>query len=252
MRTSKLLTALLVVALGASITAATGCRRVPIEQVDGKTRVTKADETISAQGATSADVSVEMGAGRLFIAGGSNDLMEGDFTYAPASLKPEIDYKVTGGKGDLRVRQPDIEGLPLHLGDAEYLWDLKFSQTIPMDMTVEMGAGDSVLQVGNLDLDALRVALGAGTSEIDLTGSRTKDLEVRVEQGAGRLTLLVPASGVGVRIIGAEDGVGDVSAPDMTRDGDDYVNDAVDTTAAPQITVRVERGVGEIVVKVLD
>ena len=53
--------------------------------------------------AKSVRVEVNLGAGNLEVAGGAEKLMEADFNYNVARLKPEVEYT----DGTLVVRQPD-------------------------------------------------------------------------------------------------------------------------------------------------
>ena len=55
--------------------------------------------------AKSVRVEIDMGAGDLEVTGGAEKLLEADFTYNVAKLKPEVEYT----DGTLVVRQPEIE-----------------------------------------------------------------------------------------------------------------------------------------------
>ena len=52
--------------------------------------------------ARSVRVEINMGAGDLEVTGGADKLLQADFTYNVAKLKPEVEYK----DGTLVVRQP--------------------------------------------------------------------------------------------------------------------------------------------------
>src|SRR5512139_3579113 len=58
--------------------------------------------------ASSARVEIDFGAGDLEVTGGAEKLLEADFAYNVAKLKPEVTYT----HGALVVRQPDVKGLP--------------------------------------------------------------------------------------------------------------------------------------------
>ena len=57
--------------------------------------------------AKSVRVQIDMGAGDLKVKGGAEKLLEADFAYNVARLKPEVQYT----NGTLVVRQPDDERL---------------------------------------------------------------------------------------------------------------------------------------------
>jgi predicted membrane protein len=114
-------------------------------------------------------------------------------------------------------------------------------------LDVEFGAGDSTVDLSEVDVRDVHVLTGAGKTTIDLTGERTADVSAKVEAGVGELTIRVP-SNVGVRITGAQDGIGDFNVDGFTADGDAFVNDAWDG-ATVKIELRVQRGVGEVTVE---
>ena len=88
-------------------------------------------------------------------AGGAEKLLEADFTYNVARLKPEVKYT----DGTLVVRQPEVKGLP-DLRDVSNFrneWSLRLYDKVPMDLNVDVGAGSSDLQLAGLSLTGLDV-----------------------------------------------------------------------------------------------
>ena len=53
---------------------------------------------------------------------------------------------------------PDLRGIT----DFRNEWDLRLYDEVPMDLSVDMGAGTSDLQLAGLSLTGLDVSLGAG------------------------------------------------------------------------------------------
>jgi hypothetical protein len=220
--------------------------------------------------AESLDARIEMGAGKLMIAGGARDLMDADFTYNVAEWKPEIAYRVSGDRGKLTVDQPSGHGTSLGR-NVRYEWDIRFNDDIEMDLTVELGAGSSYLDLGSLSVQELNVTTGAGEVEliltgrpevedldlqvgagdvtIDLTGEWKHNLDADIKGGVGRLTLLLPTD-VGVRV-DAEKGIGKVDARGMSRKGGAYVNKAYDRS---DVTLRIDcvAGIGSIILEAGD
>jgi len=118
------------------------------------------------------------------------------------------------------------------------------------ELTVSGGADPDLLMLAGLDLRDLRVSLGAGDVTVDLTGEWGNDLTASVEGGAGSFTIRVPGD-VGVRVLGARDGLGSFEADGMRLDGDAYVNDAYGS-APVTIELRVTRGVGDVRIEMED
>lgn len=213
-------------------------------------------------------VAIEMGAGELDVSGGASELLQASFTYNVAEMDPQATYK--GAR--LEVKDSGVEGGTASLFDLDEFrneWDLKLNEEVPMQMTVDLGAGRSNLTLGALELTSLTIRGGAGNVELDLSGSQflrqldfeigagettvdltgpwQNDLDARLSGGLGKFTLRVPAD-VGVRI-DVETGVGSVNANGLTKDGDTYTNDAYGHS---EVTLQVEvvGGVGQINVEV--
>jgi len=227
-------------------------------------------ESVGLGDAESVRVEIKMAAGELDVSGGANELLEADFSYNVAELEPEVEYS----GGTLIVRNPDVEvgvGSWWDLDDYRHEWDLRLNDDVPMEMSVEMGAGSADLELGSLSLTRLgvetgagdvtvdlsgsssltrlEVEVGAGQVTVDLTGNWQDDLDANVNGGVGELTLRLPR-GVGVRVE-VEAGLGTVNASGLTKDGDDYVNDAYGES---EVTLRIDiqAGVGNINLEVGD
>ena len=206
-------------------------------------------QSVGLEDAESVRVKIEMGAGDLAVAGGSDKLLDADFTYNVADLRPEVVYDVSGDRGTLTIQQPDAKGLTSFQGlsDYRYEWDLRLSDAVPMDLSVNIGAGSSELQLSGLSLTALDVNTGAGETTVDLTGDWDRDLDVNIEGGVGEITVRLPGN-IGVSVE-ADLGIGSVDAPDMTKDGDTYTNGAYGQSDVT-LTVEIDGGVGEITLEV--
>ncbi len=198
-------------------------------------------QTVDLQGAKSAHARLEMGAGQLTINGGANHLLDADFNYSNSFDQPRVDYSVTGGVGQLNISQ---ESHSLHFGRSENDWNLRFGKDIPLELKVDMGAGQGNLHFRDVPLTRLELNLGAGQMDVDLTGDRKTDLRVDIEGGVGQANIRLPKN-VGV-IAHASGGIGSINVRGLKRDGDSYTNDAYGKTAAT-IHLKVEGGIGEIV-----
>src|SRR5512147_641975 len=172
--------------------------------------------------ARSVGVKIKMGAGDLKVNGGAEKLLEADFTYNVAKLKPEVEFT----NGTLVVQHPDIRGYRTlqDIKDFRNEWDLRLNNDVPMNLSLDMGAGTSDLQLAGLSLTGLDIILGAGKSTVDLSGGLTRDLDVTINTGAANLTVRLPGD-VGIRVEVVA-GVGRIEASDLTASGltqDGYV-----------------------------
>jgi N-terminal domain of toast_rack, DUF2154 len=186
-------------------------------------------------------VEITLGTGDLQVAGGAEKLMDADFSYNVAELKPEVTYK----PGALVVRQPEVRILPDLRDTADFRneWRLRLNNRVPMDLSVRVGGGTSDLQLAGLLLTRLDVNVGAGTYTLDLSGDWPRDLEVSIESGAANVSVRLP-EGVGARVI-VNDGPHTVDATGLTQDGGAYTNAAYGVSDVT-LQVNLEAGVGQI------
>jgi hypothetical protein len=190
---------------------------------------------------------LKMGAGELNLTGGADALVEGDFAYNVADWKPEVNYDVTGDAGELSVEQGSGEDVPVG-GEVRNEWDLRLNDDVPIDLSVEMGAGESDLDLDSLTLTGLDLQMGAGETTVDLTGSYDRDIAATIEGGVGEATVQLPSE-IGVRV-NAEGGLGQINAEGLQREGDAYVNDAYGDSDVT-LDVDVRGGVGQINLEVV-
>jgi hypothetical protein len=192
-------------------------------------------------------VEVNLGAGRLDLAGGARELMEADFTYNVARLKPVVEY----AEGTLLVKQPASDGMSNLQGIAGFRneWGVRLSDEVPMDLRVDVGGGASELRLAGLSLTRLDVKLGAGTSTLDLDGGWASDLNITIDAGATDLTVRLPAD-VGVRVE-VDRGPTIINAPDLAQDGNVYTNAAYGTSEVT-LRIKITTGVGFLNLQLTD
>ncbi len=251
------LTSLLVFAV--VLFAATGCgegARVGDLQTES--------ETVELGDAESVSVDIDMGAGELDVSGGAGNLLEATFTYNVDELDPTVTYS----NGRLVVGHGDVKagiGSFFDLDDYRNEWDLRFGDGIPMEMTIDLGAGRVDLTLGSLAMTRLDINAGAGDVDLDLSGSQTlnrldfdmgageltldltgdwqDDLDAAIRGGVGALNLKLP-SDVGVRVE-VDGGIGGVDTSGLTKDGDFYTNDAYGESDVT-LHIDIDGGVGQI------
>jgi hypothetical protein len=183
---------------------------------------------------------IKMAFGELNVRGGSDKLLDADFTYTGAALKPDVQYRAVGGVGDLTVETRS--GSPTG-GSLKNRWDLRLNGQVPVDLRVEFGAGEADMNLGTLTMRSAEVMMGAGTLRLDLRGKPTNDYSVHVRGGAGEATVYLPRDvGVSAKASG---GLGEVSVRGLHKSGESYVNDAWDR-ADVRIRLDIQGGVGSI------
>lgn len=235
--------ALAMAALG--VVATTGCVRVELPEP----RQTSESDQLAREGATELTASINMGAGQLRVSGGASGAMDATYVFTDEEWRPEVRYTVTEGEGVLSVSSPARPRIDL-TDRMRYEWDIALADDLPLDLSVAMGAGQSELDLGSLDLRRLSVEMGAGDATIDLSGTPEHDLAAEINAGAGAFTLRVPA-GVGVRIVGYQDGIGSYRADGFAQDGDALANDAYGNTPV-SFEIILRRGLGDVTVETIE
>ncbi len=196
--------------------------------------------TVERQGAKSVNVFLETSSGEFNISGGSSHLLDADFNYSDSYETPRVDYNVADGVGHLSISQDDGS---THFGAKHNQWNLRFSNDVPLELKVEMGAGRGQLRLRDMPVTRLEMSMGAGQADLDLTGDRKNDLVADLEGGVGQVTIRLPRK-VGV-VVRASGGIGAVEAHGLRHENDEYTNEAYGKTPAT-IRLKVEGGVGQI------
>ena len=190
---------------------------------------------------------LKIGAGELNVSGGADALMEAEFAYNVADWKPDVSYDVSGDTGELSVEQGSGQDVRPG-GDARNEWDVLFSDEVPTDLRVQMGAGESSLDLDSLTLTGLDLQMGAGKTTVDITGDYTSDFDASIQGGVGEATVMLPSE-VGVRAR-AEGGLGNINAKGLKKEGDSYVNEAYGSSDVT-LEIDVQGGIGQINLEVV-
>jgi N-terminal domain of toast_rack, DUF2154 len=204
-------------------------------------------QKVQPENAQSVRAHLKIGAGELNVSGGADALMEAEFAYNVADWKPDVSYDVSGDTGELSVEQGSGQDVRPG-GDARNEWDVLFSDEMPTDLRVQMGAGESSLDLDSLTLTGLDLQMGAGKTSVDLTGDYTSDFDASIQGGVGEATVMLPGE-VGVRAR-AEGGLGNINAKGLKKEGDSYVNEAYGSSDVT-LEVDVQGGVGQINLEVV-
>jgi hypothetical protein len=234
-----------VVTAGLALVATAGCVRVELPEGEYESTT----EQVDIADATEIDASVDMAAGKLEVTGGAVGALDADFDFSRSAWRPEVEYGVAGGIGRLSVRTPQVPDFSMR-GDLRYDWDLQLPSDVPLELSVNMGAGQADLDLTGTMLREIRVNLGAGDTTVDLSGAWDDDITGEINAGAGSLTLKVPAD-VGVRIVGYQDGLGSYRANGFEQDGDALVNDAYET-ADVRFDLVLRRGLGDVTIETIE
>ena len=197
--------------------------------------------TIELGKAESVELRLNMAAGVLRLQGGAGELMESYFKYNIDRWKPEVGYSLSGSRGILKVKQGKSSGMTV--GKKRNIWEIRLSNDVPMDIKVNLGAGQSKLDLRGLMLESLNVDMGVGELTVDLSGEQNQNLDVVIDGGIGSATLYLPRH-IGVRV-SVDGGLGSVNARGMNKKGNVYTNETYGKTDI-SIEIDIDAGIGSI------
>ncbi len=183
-------------------------------------------------------VELKMGGGEMRVGGGSPKLMEANFDYSAPGWTPQVEYHSTGVRSDIEISNTKA-AVPHGRND----WDLRFNDSVLMDLVVQMGAGEAHLNLGSLNLRSVAFNLGAGEVDVDLRGHPKRSYDVQINGGVGQATIHLPRSvGISATAIG---GIGEVNVRGLEKHGDRWFNPGHENDP---LTIRldVKGGVGQI------
>jgi hypothetical protein len=213
------------------IVVLTGCGNVRTGPMEHETKVLELDKSEMTR------AEIKLGAGELRIAGGASKLMEGDFSYNDPGSRPQVDYHSTGVRSDIDIHPA---GTVQH---GESKWDMRFNDSVGMDLVVKMGAGEAHLNLGSLNLRSVAFDLGTGEVDADLRGHPKRSYDVRINGGVGQATIHLPKSvGISATAVG---GIGEINVSGMEKRNDRWINPGHENDP---VTIRldVKGGVGQI------
>jgi len=206
-----------------------------------RTRMTDTS-TVALEGATSVEVGLKMWAGELELLGVDQDpLLEASFEFNRERNRPEVNYRLIGDKGRLEIRHVRRRGV--QFGSTRNRWDLRLSRAVPVELTVDLGAGRSDLDLRGLELERVEIDMGVGEMTLDLEGGYGRSFDVKIDGGVGSGRIRLPYE-VGVRVK-VDGGLGSIDVHGLTKQGGAYVNDAYGKSAVT-IEVDIDAGIGSL------
>jgi hypothetical protein len=167
--------------------ALTGCTvhfQSPVQMVTPGPDVTDTIK-IPAPDSNPAQLKLVFGAGKMTLAPGGENLVNGTATYNVAEFKPEVreeDGTTVLQQGDNNVSVPNMD-------DIKNEWDLKLGG-MPIDLTINAGAYEGDFELGGLALSGLTVQDGAADVRLDFSTPNKTEMGVfRYETGASNVNV---------------------------------------------------------------
>lgn len=191
------------------------------------------------------EIALDLGVGEITVQKGAKEWVEGNVNYNIKDLEPKVKYDLRRHKGEVVIEHKNQKRFKI--SEVKNEWNLKLTDDIPINLSVNTGASMANLDLQGLKLGHLDIETGVGELTVDLGGDWEKSFETNIETGVGQTTVILPSK-VGVEIT-VEKGIGTVNLEGFISKGDGvYVNEAFED-ADVILTVNTEMGVGEVTFK---
>lgn len=109
-----------------------------------------------------ARVEIEMGAGKLNIAGGAQGLVEGTITYNVFGWTPEV----IRSDGSVSIQQGRLEDIKIPNKDVVNDWDILLG-AFPTDLEISAGAYEGLIDLSGVSLTNLKISDGASKATVE-------------------------------------------------------------------------------------
>ena len=195
--------------------------------------------SIPLEGATSAHVKLDHGAGRLTLrsGAGSSEIINGTFGNG-------LSYKSHLEAGRLEVKLRTSQQFWAWWPGESLNWDIHLNRDIPLSLKIDTGASASTLDLSDLKVTDLDIDTGASSTELTLPAN-AGNTHVDIDTGASSLKVSIP---IGVAAsIRVKSGIASVNINSRFPHIDGGLYQSIDFgTAANRVDMTIDAGVGSI------
>ncbi len=205
--------------------------------------VQETSHTLGIEDASSADIQLSIGAGELTVSPNADGLLNATFRYNVQEWQPKVERNNVGSLASVLIQQgSDKNTWGIAGSGARNEWDIRLGNSLPMRLTIGVGAGSSKLDLSGVRLSRLRLDGGAGDMTLRFDTPNPEALsEIQINSGAGKVDL----QGMGnanFEQFSFKGGAGQVS---LDFNGAWTRSATVDViSGVGQVTVRVPREIG--------
>jgi hypothetical protein len=197
--------------------------------------------TVNLEGADTVVAEFDIHDGSLEMSGGTNRLMEGEFTYNVDSWEPDIDYDVSGGTGELSVKQGGGWWTPV-FWNAKNDWKIELNDDVPIDLSVNKSSGSGELDLNRLSLLSVDIDSSSGSTNADISGDQPSLRKVRIDQSSGSTNLNLKGTYSAPMTLDLDSSSGSVNI-DMRGEWESDVEGEIDSSSG-SINLRLPDDVG--------
>ena len=150
----------------------------------------KMNKTIEFKGEKSLTVEIDFGGGIIDLGENTTgDILDAEVEYDPDKVDIDVDYRKVGDRGKLYLESEFEDG---HLDfDTDYnYWHLEFTNKIPIDFQMDIGACEAEFDFTGLSISDLNLDLGASSAEITFRKPNPERIsEISIDVGASELKI---------------------------------------------------------------
>jgi hypothetical protein len=149
-------------------------------------RIVTEDKSVELTDEKDVSVEIDFGIGDLFVtAGDPGEIVTAEGHYDSRKFDYEFDYRKRGEHGDLYF-DVSTRGHTLSNFDSEdNEWRFEFTDRVPLDLTIDIGASDCEFRLGGLMISHLDLDIGAADCDISFDEPNKCTLErIIVDAGA--------------------------------------------------------------------
>lgn len=195
--------------------------------------------SIPLEGATSATIKLDHGAGKLSLHSGAepNEIINGTFGNG-------VNYKKHIDGGQLEVKLRSSQQFWAWWPGESLNWDIRVNRDIPLNLKIDSGASASILDLSDLKVTYLDIDTGASSTELTLPAN-AGNTHVEIDTGASSLKVNIPAGvAASVRI---KSGITAVNVNSRFPHLDGGLYQSADySTSANRVDITISAGVGSI------
>lgn len=216
----------------------------------GRGEVVTGEVNQSLDGATSAEIDIVFGVGRLQLDAlppGTPLLVSGEIQFDERSNeRAEQTFEKRGDVAHYEIAsRGSTTNIPFGSQSQQNSWDLMLNRDIPLKLTIRTGVGRSELDLSLLKLSELSLSSGVGETRVTMPGEG--QVQAVINGGVGELIIQIP-DGMAARI-DVRTGLGNSQiAGDFVRDGNVYTSPGFET-AVDRLDLELRAGIGQVTVR---
>lgn len=196
--------------------------------------------------ASHASIKIEPGAGSLHLVslGTSDNLLAGTIETNKGQSVVK-DFSQSGNEASLTLRTNGANFYYLPTGPGQWNWDLGLNPEIPMNLVINLGAGNANMDLKDLNMDSINVDMGVGNATLVLPA--TGQYNARVNGAIGKLEIEIP-QGLGVQIK-TDTGLANVNLPANLQEQNGIYTSSDYSSSDNRVDLTLDMAIGNITVR---